>query len=60
MIHAAQTNAAPPLPPMEPPLVTISRSASTLVSLWAFVEIYCLSGTVGDNRFGPDPLAKRA
>jgi uncharacterized membrane protein YhaH (DUF805 family) len=45
---------------MEPPLVTISRGASTLVSLWAFVEIYCLSGTVGDNRFGPDPLAKRA
>jgi len=60
VIHAAQTNAAPPLPPLEPPLVTITRGAATLISLWAFVELYCLSGTAGDNRFGSDPLAKRA
>jgi len=30
------------------------------VTIWAFVELYCLRGTVGDNRFGPDPLAGRA
>lgn len=23
--------------------------------LWAFVELGCLRGTIGDNRFGPDP-----
>ena len=23
---------------------------------WAFVELNCLRGTVGQNRFGPDPL----
>lgn len=27
------------------------------IIIWAFVELYCLRGTVGDNRFGPDPLA---
>jgi uncharacterized membrane protein YhaH (DUF805 family) len=26
------------------------------ISVWAFVEIGCLRGTVGANRFGPDPL----
>lgn len=26
------------------------------LSIWAFVEIGCLRGTVGSNRFGPDPL----
>ena len=30
-----------------------------LVNLWYFVEIGCLPGTRGDNRFGPDPLAHR-
>ena len=24
--------------------------------LWAFIELYCLRGTRGENRFGPDPL----
>ena len=27
--------------------------------LWGFVELACLPGSAGDNRFGPDPLAKR-
>ena len=27
------------------------------IGIWAFVELGCLRGTVGDNRFGPDPLA---
>lgn len=29
------------------------------INLWAFVELYCLRGTVGDNRYGPDPLASQ-
>lgn len=28
--------------------------------VWAFVELYCLRGTVGDNAYGPDPLAGKA
>jgi uncharacterized membrane protein YhaH (DUF805 family) len=27
------------------------------ISVWAFVELGCLRGTIGPNRFGPDPLA---
>jgi uncharacterized membrane protein YhaH (DUF805 family) len=27
------------------------------LSLWGFVEMLCLRGTRGPNRFGPDPLA---
>lgn len=30
--------------------------ASGLLSLWAFVELGCLRGTTGPNRYGPDPL----
>ena len=26
--------------------------------LWGFVEMFCIPGSTGDNRFGPDPLAK--
>ncbi len=25
---------------------------------WGFVELFCLRGTIGDNGYGPDPLAK--
>ena len=28
------------------------------LGLWAFIELGILRGTVGDNRFGPDPLAR--
>ncbi len=27
------------------------------ISVWAFVELGCLRGTVGPNRYGPDPIA---
>ncbi len=27
------------------------------LTVWAFVETYCLKGTPGTNRFGPDPLS---
>jgi uncharacterized membrane protein YhaH (DUF805 family) len=30
------------------------------LSLWCFVELFCLSGARGPNRFGPDPLAPPA
>jgi uncharacterized membrane protein YhaH (DUF805 family) len=33
--------------------------ASFAVSLWALVELGCLRGTIGDNQYGPDPLAGR-
>jgi len=33
--------------------------ASLAVSIWAFVELGCLRGTVGTNQYGPDPLAGR-
>ena len=26
--------------------------------LWYFIEVFCLSGTAGPNRFGQDPLAQ--
>ena len=60
VINAAQHHLPPPRQPFEPPLVIIGRGASTIMSLWAFVELYCLRGTVGDNRYGPDPLVGKA
>jgi uncharacterized membrane protein YhaH (DUF805 family) len=41
------------------PVLMVCRLTALALSLWAFVELYCLRGTVGDNRFGPDPLAGR-
>ncbi|MDE2133146.1 MAG: DUF805 domain-containing protein [Alphaproteobacteria bacterium] len=35
-------------------------AAAVGVAIWAFVELYCLRGTAGDNRFGADPLAGKA
>ncbi|MGD2135744.1 MAG: DUF805 domain-containing protein [Gemmatimonadales bacterium] len=29
-----------------------------LVQLWPMFELFLLRGTVGENRFGPDPLAR--
>lgn len=29
-------------------------------TIWLFVEILCLKGTDGENRFGPDPLMAKA
>jgi uncharacterized membrane protein YhaH (DUF805 family) len=57
VMKAAQAQLPPPPQPIDPPLVILSRGAASLLSLWAFVELYCLRGTVGDNRYGPDPLA---
>jgi uncharacterized membrane protein YhaH (DUF805 family) len=56
VMEAVRTHAQPPFPPVEPPFVVITRGVATLIELWAFVELYCLRGTPGDNRFGSDPL----
>jgi uncharacterized membrane protein YhaH (DUF805 family) len=38
--------------------ITMLLSANAFVfSVWGFVEMYCLKGTTGNNRFGADPLA---
>ena len=42
------------------PLGAVFSLAALGIAIWAFVELYCLRGTVGDNRFGPDPLAAKA
>jgi uncharacterized membrane protein YhaH (DUF805 family) len=60
VMETVRTHAQPPLPPVEPPFVVITRGIATLIALWAFVELYFLRGSVGDNRFGADPLAGRA
>jgi uncharacterized membrane protein YhaH (DUF805 family) len=33
---------------------------SFAISVWAFVELGCLRGTAGPNRYGPDPLDRPA
>lgn len=30
----------------------------TILGLWAFIELFFFRGTAGENRYGPDPLAK--
>ena len=42
------------------PLATLANGAASILTLWAFAELYCLRGTVGDNRYGSDPLAGKA
>lgn len=34
----------------------IAYSAALLIGLWVFIELFCLKGTTGANRFGRDPL----
>ncbi|HTT96897.1 MAG TPA: DUF805 domain-containing protein [Rhizomicrobium sp.] len=43
--------------PMTNPVMMVLRLVSLVLTIWAFVELYCLRGTVGENRYGPDPLA---
>jgi uncharacterized membrane protein YhaH (DUF805 family) len=38
-------------------LSAIFSLAAFAISIWAFVELGCLRGTQGPNRYGPDPLA---
>jgi uncharacterized membrane protein YhaH (DUF805 family) len=39
---------------------TILHIISFGISVWAFVELGCLRGTPGPNRYGPDPLTGSA
>jgi uncharacterized membrane protein YhaH (DUF805 family) len=39
-----------------PPTGTVLQILGGLLLLWGFVELACLRGTSGTNRFGPDPL----
>jgi uncharacterized membrane protein YhaH (DUF805 family) len=40
------------------PILTLPISALSFgLGVWCFVELFCLRGTKGANRFGPDPLA---
>jgi uncharacterized membrane protein YhaH (DUF805 family) len=40
-----------------PPLALLVGALSFGLSVWCFVELFCLRGMNGPNRFGPDPLA---
>lgn len=42
----------------DPTLAFIVSAIGFGLSVWCFVEIFCLKGTKGPNRFGSDPLAK--
>jgi uncharacterized membrane protein YhaH (DUF805 family) len=39
-------------------LHSILALAGFALSIWGFVEIGCLRGTVGSNTYGPDPLSR--
>lgn len=41
-------------------LSLLLSTAGFALTIWAFVELGCLRGTPGPNRFGPDPLATAA
>jgi len=53
---AAMSAAGGAMPATNPAIGGLSL-ISFAISIWAFVELYCLRGTAGDNRYGPDPLA---
>ena len=36
----------------------VAYLVSSLISLWVLIELWFFRGTKGENRFGPDPLAK--
>jgi uncharacterized membrane protein YhaH (DUF805 family) len=42
------------------PAGTLLGGTALIIMLWGFIELYCLGGTAGDNRYGPDPLAGKA
>jgi uncharacterized membrane protein YhaH (DUF805 family) len=39
-------------------LFRVCIALALAIGVWAFVEFGCLRGTVGYNRYGPDPLGK--
>jgi uncharacterized membrane protein YhaH (DUF805 family) len=45
--------------PEPSPLAMIVYLIGAAIGLWAFVELFCLRGTIGANKYGPDPLEGR-
>ena len=41
-------------------LASVLGLAAFAIGVWAFVELGCLRGTIGPNRYGPDPLEPTA
>lgn len=41
-------------------LVLMAVAFGMTIAIWLFVELGCLRGTIGLNRFGPDPLEQGA
>jgi uncharacterized membrane protein YhaH (DUF805 family) len=39
--------------------VAVISVVALVLCIWCFVELFCLRGTGGANRFGADPLAPR-
>ena len=37
-------------------IAAIVGLAAAVIGVWAFVELGCLRGTIGANRYGPDPI----
>ena len=56
--YVQSVQAGEPKPLNDSPLATLAGGVALLIQLWAFVELYCLRGTVGNNPYGPDPLVK--
>jgi uncharacterized membrane protein YhaH (DUF805 family)/TM2 domain-containing membrane protein YozV len=42
--------------PMALPVAALLLTAALAITIWGFIEVGCLPGTAGPNRFGPDPL----
>jgi uncharacterized membrane protein YhaH (DUF805 family) len=38
-------------------VATVLALLAFAISIWAFVELGCLRGTIGVNPYGPDPVA---
>jgi uncharacterized membrane protein YhaH (DUF805 family) len=57
-IAAAATGAVFAMPPLGAlgAIVIVLGIVSVSVSLWFFVEFGCMRGTIGPNRYGPDPV----
>jgi uncharacterized membrane protein YhaH (DUF805 family) len=41
-------------------LASLASALGFGLTIWGFVELFCLRGNKGPNRFGPDPLAQAA
>lgn len=57
-IAAAATGSAFAIPPLGAlgMIVIMLAVTSLAVSLWFFIEFGCMRGTIGANRYGPDPV----